>query len=343
YRIFTGKKLDREKTAQHRVVLFCWDYGYPASLNTSREIVIRVLDINDNIPNFLQSSYSADVEENNNEGSAVLKVSAVDIDEGPNAEITYSIEDDISNFDDVLSSFTLDQTTGTLYAKRHFDYETTKYFKFFVLATDNAQKIGGKPLSSKALVIINIQDANDESPKFSKDRYEFTISENAPMKTEVGVLQVTDADETAKFSRFNLTIESSFPPSSSSDGSGSGFFQLEPQTGVIWTTRTLDREQYAVHHLWLVARNTASPYLSGTAHVIVHVTDTNDNAPLIEYPSHDNYTVHVDCALEPGAPVARIRARDADLGENASLDYSVAKGNELGLIEVDGKRGLVSL
>ena len=377
YRMVTRRKFDREKRARHKVTLFCWDHGSPR-LSTSREITVIVRDINDNRPIFRQRLYEVQVPENNHVGAAaILKVTADDADEGTNANVSYSIrarlpynhdtdkgrvkemkppakgakssltsatsrgteEDDDDDDDDVEKLFSIDSDTGIIYAMKSFDYETVRQFHFHVLASDSGHKSESRHDASDTFVVVNIVDVNDEPPLFSSDKHEFFVVENGPAETEVGVVVVTDADASPAFSHYNLTVESSFPPPTS----GGSFFHLEDDTGRLVTSRTLDREQYSVHHLWLVVRNTATPHLSSTSHVIVHVTDTNDNAPLIEYPSPDDHSIQVKCSANPGNVVARIRARDADAGENASLEYSVAKGNDAGLVAIDTKTGLVTL
>ena len=49
--------LDREATDEYQVTIECEDAGDP-SLKTSRELSIRVLDYNDNAPQFGQNVYT---------------------------------------------------------------------------------------------------------------------------------------------------------------------------------------------------------------------------------------------------------------------------------------------
>lgn len=50
-------------------------------------MTVTVVDVNDNSPMFLASSYSGSVVENSNVGSTVLAVEASDLDEVSNPEI----------------------------------------------------------------------------------------------------------------------------------------------------------------------------------------------------------------------------------------------------------------
>lgn len=56
----------------------------------------------------------------------------------------------------------------------------------------------------------------------------------------------------------------------------------------------------------------------------VTVLDVNDNSPEIVDPQGDVVSVREE--QPPGTEVARIRALDSDLGENASVTYTILKG-----------------
>lgn len=54
--------------------------------------------------------------------------------------------------------------------------------------------------------------------------------------------------------------------------------------------------------------------------------DVNDNSPEIVDPQGDVVSVREEQL--PGTEVARVRALDTDLGENASVTYSILKGED---------------
>lgn len=56
----------------------------------------------------------------------------------------------------------------------------------------------------------------------------------------------------------------------------------------------------------------------------VKVLDVNDNSPEIVDPQGDVVSVREE--QPTGTEVARVRALDTDLGENASVTYSILKG-----------------
>jgi len=97
YKIVTTAKLDREERAEYHLVVTCHDAGrdvvnqVSSNLESSREIVIAVLDENDHAPRFWQPEFNASVRENGPPGTELYRLNATDADFGPNAEIRYHI------------------------------------------------------------------------------------------------------------------------------------------------------------------------------------------------------------------------------------------------------------
>ena len=66
------------------------DGGNP-SLSSNTVLTVTVIDVNDNAPSFLQSSYSFVIPENEPAGSVVGEFVAMDIDQGAAAELSFTI------------------------------------------------------------------------------------------------------------------------------------------------------------------------------------------------------------------------------------------------------------
>lgn len=84
-----------------------------------------------------------------------------------------------------------------------------------ITATDN----GIPPLSATASLIVNVIDANDNDPVFSKSSYEFEVEENQRTGAFVGKIAATDADLGD-----NAVVRFSLFPSNTS-------FNINPVTG----------------------------------------------------------------------------------------------------------------
>ncbi|NWU25501.1 PCDGA protein, partial [Dyaphorophyia castanea] len=160
YRVLTAKELDREQVSEYNVTVRATDGGSP-SLQSSAVLALRVLDVNDNAPVFLQERYSARLAENNAAGALVLRVRATDADWGQNARVRYRLSEGRVRGAPLSSYVSVQAETGALYALRSFDYEQVRELELWVLAED-----GGLPaLSSNVSVRLVIVDENDNAPQ----------------------------------------------------------------------------------------------------------------------------------------------------------------------------------
>ncbi|XP_039246392.1 protocadherin gamma-A12-like [Pipra filicauda] len=160
YRVVTSRELDREQESEYNVTVRVADGGGP-SLQSSRVLCLRVLDVNDNAPVFSQERYSARLSENNVAGALVLRVRATDSDWGENARVRYRLGEGGVRGWPLSSYVSVQAETGALYALRSFDYEEVREVGLWVWAED-----GGSPaLSSNVSVRLVIVDENDNAPQ----------------------------------------------------------------------------------------------------------------------------------------------------------------------------------
>lgn len=95
------------------------DNGSPPKSTVAR-VIVKILDENDNRPQFLQKFYKIRLPERekpdrdrNAKREPIYRVIAADKDEGPNAEISYSIEEG-----DELGKFFIEPKTGLVSSKK---------------------------------------------------------------------------------------------------------------------------------------------------------------------------------------------------------------------------------
>ena len=153
--------------------------GYQRS--TSTNVVISIININDNRPNFTQSSYVFHVSEVSGTGSSVGIVQANDDDSGVFGQISsYSFSPDTPA--DVTSNFTISSTSGliTIATGATLDYERRQDYNFTVLATDNGG-LSSMPVNVSILII----NYNDNEPVFNPSSYNKAIYENITNGTNV--------------------------------------------------------------------------------------------------------------------------------------------------------------
>uniref|UniRef100_A0A8C6KB21 Si:ch73-379j16.2 n=1 Tax=Nothobranchius furzeri TaxID=105023 RepID=A0A8C6KB21_NOTFU len=143
YSVVTKTTLDRENISHYEITIKASDCGEPP-LTNFKTLHIKVTDINDNPPRFLESPINVYLTENNLAGSSIFSVSATDRDVNANAAISYYIMRK-ENQKDVLSFLNVNSENGQITALKSFDFETLKTFQFQVVASDS----GSPSLSSE--------------------------------------------------------------------------------------------------------------------------------------------------------------------------------------------------
>uniref|UniRef100_A0AAQ4Q955 Protocadherin b n=1 Tax=Gasterosteus aculeatus aculeatus TaxID=481459 RepID=A0AAQ4Q955_GASAC len=160
---------------------------------------------------------------------------------------------------------------------------------------------------------LGITDINDNAPHFRRDRVELDLSESATPGERFSLPNGVDPDvgiNTIKTYRLSDSEHFTIEIQKGSDGT---------QYVDLVLTKSLDREEKAVHNLILTAVDGGVPVRSGTANIIVRVQDTNDNPPRFD---KQNYTVNMAENSPIGTLVTKLNATDLDEGVNSEIVYS---------------------
>jgi hypothetical protein len=303
YKITAARVFDREVQERYIIVMTCTDKGEDPK-SASVELNVAITDENDQSPTFSPSVIHVDLQEDNSLGVRVTTVRAYDFDSGDNADVSYSLVNDLNGI------FSIQSDTGIITCNVILDRELTRDLNVTVMATDH----GSPPRSGIAVVVVHVTDIDDEIPLFTKDVYEFNVLENQPPGSIVGQVRAVDVDGPLH-NMFTYIVQEN----------SEGFmdhFTIDPQTGVIETLDSLDRETTQVHHAMIAAQsNTNIDYVSYSS-VKIQVFDLNDNSPKIIFPSKANHTVYIDpLTAQPGQVVAQIQALDIDTAVNSVCEY----------------------
>lgn len=147
-------------------------------------------------------------------------MSAIDLDTGNNARLTYRIlaTNITNNSDEPSEVFGIFPNNGWIYLRATLDREIRDRYDIIVIASDN----GTPSATATTHVIVNIDDSNDNDPQFTSDSYEFSIEENLRRGVVVGTLSATDADLGV-----NAVLRYNLLPSNTS-------FQINSNTGTIF-------------------------------------------------------------------------------------------------------------
>lgn len=321
FKITLGSRLDRERVSVHNVTIDCFDFGKPPKTNKTF-FLVKVSDVNDNIPVFTKNIYEIDFFENNNIGDVVVHVTAEDKDEGENGRVTYQ-------FKTLQSAFAINPSSGIITANQVFDRENMSNITFQVVAHDNGAN--GQRFSSTATVVVWIKDMNDEYPIFSQNRYDIFVPEEQPISKPIELFTVKDKDSGIN-GQFSFRIGEGY----------SDIFTIDA-IGSLKTNTFLDREKKEEYHFQIFVIDKGTPALTSTANVSLYLEDINDNPPQIFFPHDRNNSVSLSLQAVPKTIIARVLANDTDKGINAQLTYSIIQGNLLKLFSIDNQTGIIRL
>ncbi|XP_032076113.1 protocadherin gamma-A6-like [Thamnophis elegans] len=294
------KSLDREKQSVYDLILTAFDGGEPTRSGTL-QINIFVLDANDNVPVFSQPIYEVNVKENMPKESIVATVTAIDMDEGINGEIKYSLQK-ISKKGS--QKFMINSTSGEIILVGSLDFETSSTYEFEVQAMD------GGGLSDRSKVLILVTDLNDNAPELAITFVINLVPENSPAGTVIAILNARDRDS-GDNGEVKCSIPSNLP------------FQLKKTMESFYsleTDKTLDREQLSTYSITVTAVDDGAPPLSTSVVISLQVLDTNDNPPQFLESKYTSYLLENN---PKGASALSLKANDPDWEENARITYSI--------------------
>ncbi len=297
------KPLDREKQATHNLILTAVDGGVPARSGTA-SIIVRVLDVNDNAPKFDKDSYTINLTENSPIGSLVLKLNALDLDEGSNSEIVYAFS--LYTSEKTQQTFSLNPDSGEIRVKELVSYEDFKIYDMEVIATDK----GASPLSGKCKLTILINDMNDNHPEISIKSFQSPVKEDIPVNTVIAVVSVSDKDS-GENGQIDIHISDDLPFALKE--SSDNYYEL-------LISEPLDREKVPEYDITITVTDRGNPPLSDNETITLELLDVNDNVP--QFPQ-TFYTIPVMENNAPGALLSSLTAIDPDLHENQYLVYFI--------------------
>ncbi|XP_041345610.1 uncharacterized protein LOC121365470 [Pyrgilauda ruficollis] len=183
---------------------------------------------------------------------------------------------------------------------------------------------GGEPARSGTVQVrINVTDANDNPPVFSKSVYEARVSENLPVGSLVLRVRATDADvgSNGRISYAFGNVPDDVP----------SLFTVDSDSGEIRTASLLDFEDRSKYIFGLEARDGGG--LTNHCQVQIDITDENDNAPEITILSLSS-SVPEDSPT--GTVVALLKVRDRDSGENGQVSCELSGEAPLSIVASSG-------
>ncbi|XP_027864172.1 protocadherin alpha-12-like isoform X12 [Xiphophorus couchianus] len=301
------KVLDREKKHVIQLSLTAVDGGTPARSGTM-DLIINVLDINDNAPEFSKTLYKASVYENVTIGTSIIAMTATDLDAGMNGQVLYTLS--AIGRGKLNELFAIDGKSGTVRNIKNIDFEENNAFEIRVQASDRAIF----PMTSHAKLLIEVLDVNDNSPEITVTSLLNRVKEDASIGTAIAFVSVFDRDS-GKNGIVNCKISNTVP------------FKLELNYKNYYSLvvdGALDRERAAHYNISIRATDEGNPSLSSISFILVIVSDVNDNNP---YFTENAIHVFIKENSPAGAVIKTVSAVDADSDQNGQISYSLLIDN----------------
>ncbi|XP_056154995.1 cadherin-20-like [Lampris incognitus] len=315
------QRLDRELKSQYILRAQARNRLTDRPLEPESEFIVKIQDINDNEPKFLDGPYKATVPEMSKIGTSVIQLTATDADDptyGNSARVVYSILEG-------QPYFSVDAKTGLVCVSlADMDRETRENYTVVIQAKDMGGQLGG--LAGTTTVNITLSDVNDNPPVFDQRLYQMSVPELAPLGSVVGRIWAKDRD-------IGPNAEMSYKII---DGDGKDTFDISTDPtnlfGIITVKKPLDYEKKPSYTLKVEGANThldpafrhRGPFSDIT---IVHVSvEDVDEPPMFDSPS---YYIELLEDAETGRTVKTILARDPDAANN-TVRYSIDKSTDPG-------------
>nr|XP_005026368.3 cadherin-19 isoform X1 [Anas platyrhynchos]XP_012961299.3 cadherin-19 isoform X1 [Anas platyrhynchos]XP_012961301.3 cadherin-19 isoform X1 [Anas platyrhynchos]XP_021132517.3 cadherin-19 isoform X1 [Anas platyrhynchos]XP_021132518.3 cadherin-19 isoform X1 [Anas platyrhynchos]XP_038031085.1 cadherin-19 isoform X1 [Anas platyrhynchos] len=317
-KIYVIQKVDREEKPFYILRAQALNRNTHLPVEPESEFIIKVRDINDHEPQFLDGPYVATVPEMSPEGTSVAQVTATDGDDpsyGNSARLIYSLIQG-------QPYFSVEPKTGVIRMASQMDRETKDQYLVIIQAKDMVGQAGA--FSATATVTINLSDMNDNPPKFIERLYYLNVSEDAPVGTTVGKIMAEDSD-IGENAAMNYFIE----------GDSSDIFGIitdnETQEGIILLKKRVDYESKRRHSVSVkvVNRYIDDNFLKegpfeDTTTVKISVQDA-DEPPVFNL---ENYVMEIAEGVANGSLVGVVSARDPD-NVNSPVRYSIVQGIHL--------------
>ncbi|OQR72387.1 fat cadherin-related tumor suppressor-like, partial [Tropilaelaps mercedesae] len=329
--LYVNERLDFDKMSKYDLTVRATDSVTGAYSEVS--VTVSVEDVNNHPPLFEQVIYNVSVSELSPPGSSILAVKAHDKDS--NSVLSYSVED--------TDRFMIDAKSGVISLRRALDYEKQSSITLTVIATDSGAP---HPLSSTALVFVQVTDTNDSPPAFDRPSVDCSISELARRGQFVAHLGASDPD----FSPSVLSVPQTlarFPDQFSNTPSlayqiisGSQAFTIDRYTGVVSVGNLhlfheLVKSEMDVH---LLNVSVTDGVFVAFCRLRVHVVPANNHSPRF---THFEYEAIVAENADANAYVTTVSATDPDRGTFGRIRYYIQSEENSKYFAIDADSGEV--
>ncbi|KAH7731438.1 Protocadherin Fat 4 [Aphelenchoides avenae] len=346
--------LDFERKSRYNLKVRAEDHGEIVRLSATVNVTVELVDVNDNAPELTNTQLDAYIAPVNSGEDILYVVDATDADVSSSLKYTlsgsdrssfsidahgairrshefvakndYSLTVTVSDEDDQSASVSLRLylAKDNTFPNHQVDRERRSAYLLIVAASSIAEP----PLTTYRPLRVMILDINDEAPVFDEPFVKLDLIENQPPQKDIVSVHATDRDPgTCGQVEYSIV-----------DGDANGSFTINPVTGSLSTTVSLDREKVPLYRLTVAAQDKCTPSRNSMSIVEVTVKDLNDNAP--------KFTRLLRASVPEDAPVGtlvtKVSCEDPDEPGSQALRYSM-EGHGSDNFAIDAASGDITL
>ncbi|XP_069396059.1 protocadherin-16 [Paralichthys olivaceus] len=314
-RITTAAPLDREKVASYSFQVLAVDLSPAAPRNTSAQVTVTVLDVNDNTPFFIQDPLVIEVSSRHSQ-RVLATMKAEDKDFGANGSVFY-------RFAMPVKGFSINSLTGEIQATQPLGDLTQAQRTLIVEAMDQ----GSPAQSAQGVVVIYVKEVQYSGIRFSRNARDVSIQENTANGTTVAQAQAQYPDGTRNGISYSLF-----------SGNRKQAFGISSSSGEIWVQKSRGLDFEDTPRLRLVVK---AETISSTSFMAINLIlqDVNDNLPRFQL---QNYVAYMREAQGYEMPIIQVVAEDVDQGQNGQVTYSIQSSGMSGLFKIDPMTGSIT-
>lgn len=331
----TGRVIDRDVVCPGQLTcMIRLDLAVqPSAYFEVIKVEVSILDINDNSPTFEEVRFHVVISESAAPFDRFPLPSALDVDSFANGVVEYRLLSATSHFQLEVKNDSMGRPKDVwLVLLKELDREENEHYELLMAAYD-----GGIPRRSAVLTIaVQVGDVNDNSPKFEKQTYNVSVSENMAIGATVVRLAAVDADIGP-----NGHVRYRF--SQRSEANYGDLFAIDAENGNVVLLQSLNYASQNVYSLGVIAEDQGEYSVPALAALIITVIDINDHAPQIIIDALSaSGSVEVRENADVATFVAHVSTFDKDGGDNGLIRCSINNSN-FKLIQIyDGEYKLVT-
>ena len=312
----TSQRLDRDVICMYKTeCVLSFDVVATASdFFTKITVKVTLNDINDHAPTFPDPVVSLKFLESSVVGSNVPLAGADDVDTGNNSVQNYSVVPNDVPFSVNAEYFADGRSSLRLVLSKKLDREIKDKYRFQVLAEDR-----GNPVKTGTVIIdVEVQDVNDNPPKFINNTYNISIAEDLPKDSMILRVKALDPDlgENGRI-LYRLSQQQSLKIRQ--------LFAIHPSSGELSIQESLIQKGSPSYEVIVEASDNATTPLISKAQVFVSVLDTHNTAPVIRptlllVAQRNSSFIQISENVKNGTVIALVSVTDPDKGLNGQVE-----------------------